>query len=33
MAKLLNQGAYGCVYYPGFTCNGNIKKIKIIKNL
>lgn len=28
MAKLLNQGAYGCVYYPGFTCNGNIKKNK-----
>ena len=28
MAKLLNQGAYGCVYYPGFTCKGNIDKTK-----
>lgn len=28
MAKLLNQGAYGCVYYPGFTCKGNIEKSK-----
>lgn len=28
MAKLLNQGSYGCVYYPGFTCKGNIDKTK-----
>ena len=28
MAKLLNQGAYGCVYYPGITCNGNLEKNK-----
>ena len=28
MAKLLNQGAYGCVYYPGFTCKGNTEKSK-----
>ena len=28
MAKLLNQGAYGCVYYPGFTCKGNQDKAK-----
>ena len=28
MAKLLNQGAYGCVYYPGFTCKGKTEKSK-----
>ena len=28
MAKLLSQGAYGCVYYPGFTCKGNIDNKK-----
>ena len=28
MATLLNQGAYGCIYYPGFTCKGNISKEK-----
>lgn len=28
MAKLLSQGAYGCVYYPGFTCKGNVEKDK-----
>ena len=22
-AALVNQGAYGCVYYPGLRCNGN----------
>ena len=22
-AELVNQGAYGCVYYPGLRCNGN----------
>ena len=21
--KLLNQGAYGCVFKPGFTCSGD----------
>ena len=26
MATLLNQGAYGCVYYPGLTCKGNLDK-------
>lgn len=28
MSQLLNQGAYGCIYYPGFTCKGNITKNK-----
>lgn len=28
MANLLNQGAYGCVYYPGLTCKGNVDKAK-----
>ena len=27
-SKLLNQGVYGCVYYPSFTCRGNISKSK-----
>ena len=28
MSQLLNQGAYGCIYYPGFTCKGNTSKAK-----
>lgn len=28
MSQLLNQGAYGCIYYPGFTCKGNTSKSK-----
>lgn len=24
VAELVNQGAYGCVYYPGLRCNGNV---------
>ncbi|NBO55194.1 MAG: hypothetical protein EBU84_11505, partial [Actinobacteria bacterium] len=23
MTELVNQGAYGCLYYPGMHCNGN----------
>jgi serine/threonine protein kinase len=23
MSKILSQGGYGCVYYPGIKCNGN----------
>lgn len=26
MSKLLNQGGFGCVYYPGLSCKGKIKK-------
>jgi len=25
-AKLLNQGTYGCVFKPGFTCSGKVEK-------
>tara|TARA_B100000902_G_scaffold383669_1_gene422833 strand:- start:3908 stop:5074 length:1167 start_codon:yes stop_codon:yes gene_type:complete len=28
MSKLLNQGGFGCVYYPGINCKGKIKKNK-----
>ena len=28
MSKLLNQGGFGCVYYPGLNCKGKIKKSK-----
>ena len=31
--SLLQQGTYGCVYYPGFTCKGKIQKIKYISKL
>lgn len=24
MTELVNQGAYGCLYYPGLQCNGNV---------
>ena len=24
MSNLLSQGGFGCVYYPGITCNGKI---------
>jgi len=34
MSKLLSQGAYGCVYYPGIDCNGNEdKKRKYVTKL
>lgn len=26
MTELINQGAYGCLFYPGVYCNGNIMK-------
>ena len=25
MSKLINQGGYGCVYYPGFDAKDNTK--------
>jgi len=30
---LLAQGTYGCVYYPGFTCTGNLQKTNYISKL
>ena len=26
--KLLGQGSYGCVYYPGISCSGKMNKKK-----
>lgn len=28
MNKLIGQGGFGCIYYPGFTCNGETSKNK-----
>ena len=28
MSKLISQGGFGCVYYPGITCNGKEEKNK-----
>ena len=28
VTELINQGTYGCVYRPGFTCDGNTRKNK-----
>lgn len=28
VTELINQGTYGCVYRPGFTCDGNTRKTK-----
>ena len=22
MSKLINQGGFGCIFYPGFNCKG-----------
>ena len=30
---LLQQGTYGCVYYPGFTCKGDKQTIKYVSKL
>ena len=32
-SKLLAQGSYGCVYYPGYTCSGNKKEDKYVTKL
>lgn len=31
--KLLSQGAYGCVFYPGATCRGNIENKKYVRKI
>jgi serine/threonine protein kinase len=31
--KLLGQGSYGCVYYPGISCSGKIIKKKTVTKL
>ena len=28
MSKLLSQGGYGCVYYPGISCTGETSNDK-----
>ena len=32
-SKLLAQGSYGCVYYPGYMCNGKKKENKYVSKL
>jgi hypothetical protein len=31
--KYLSQGAYGCVFHPGFDCEGQIQSKKYITKL
>ena len=31
--KLLGQGSYGCVYYPGITCSGKLNKKNYVTKL
>lgn len=31
--KFLSQGAYGCVFHPGFTCKGNLQTKKYVTKL
>ena len=31
--KLLGQGSYGCVYYPGISCSGKMNKKKTVTKL
>jgi hypothetical protein len=26
MSKLIDQGGFGCVFYPGIECDGSISK-------
>jgi hypothetical protein len=33
MSKLINHGNYGCIYYPGIDCNGNIVKENVVSKL
>jgi hypothetical protein len=28
MSKLLSQGSYGCIYYPGMKCDGRTDRNK-----
>ena len=32
-SKILAQGSYGCVYYPGYTCNGKEKEKLYVSKL
>jgi len=32
-AKFLSQGAYGCAFYPGFTCKGNKQSSKYVTKI
>ena len=34
MSKFLNEGGYGCIYYPGIKCDGNPQlKKKVVSKL
>ena len=26
MSKLIDQGGFGCIFYPGFNCKGKVTK-------
>ena len=28
MSELINQGGFGCIFYPGFNCKGEENKTK-----
>jgi len=32
-SKIIAQGAYGCVYYPGYSCDGSIQTKKYVSKL
>ena len=32
-SEFLGEGSYGCVYYPGITCNGKKNKKKLITKI
>ena len=31
--KLIGDGSYGCVYYPGITCSGNVNNKKYVTKI
>ena len=31
--KLLNSGAFGCIYRPSLTCKGNVDSVKYITKI
>ena len=31
--EIIGSGTYGCVYYPGFNCNGKINKTKRVTKI
>jgi hypothetical protein len=33
MSKIIDTGSYGCIYYPGIDCNGNVVKQDVVSKL